>query len=188
MRLLRSILFLTLVLSAFISEAAPKTKTTLEPSPLTTQEDPFLKKKNLSFQDRIPTSQINVALGYAGGNFLENDQWAQGVLLSLRYSSLKGTDLLPTWDFQGELNKDNILGVFVGKRWYVSEDDYHPYVRLAAGSFFDASGELANFVQIKRWRLRASAGAGTKFTFEFGFGLAVTGPDLFGQFGYNFDF
>ncbi len=188
MRLLPSILFLTLVLSALTSMGAPTTKTTLDPAPLTNQEDPFLKQKNLAFQEKLPTSELNISLGYASGNFLENDEWVQGPIVSLRYSPLEGTDLLPSWDLQVELNKDNVLGVFFGKRWYVTDDDYHPYVRLAAGSFFDASSELGNFVQIKRWRVRSAFGVGTKINFEFGFGVAVTGPDLFAQLGYNFDF
>lgn len=186
MRLTPIKIFLTLVLSASFAVAAPTTKTTLDPAPLNSQPDPLLADKNF-IHDKLPSNQINVAVGYTGGNLLENDQWAQGPVFSLRYSPL-GNDLLPKWDFQGELDRDNILGLFVGRRWYINEDEFQPYARLAGGSFFTSSEEFGNLVQIKRWRARASLGIGDRLNFEAGFGVAVTGPDLFATLGYNFNF
>lgn len=186
MRLIIPLLFLTLVLNALPSNAAPTTKTTTPSLPLSAQPDPLLTDNGFHLT-KLPTTQWSLSLGYAGGNFLESDTWTQGVTMSLKYSPLP-IDSLPVWDLEAEINKNNTLGAFIGKRWYISDDDYQPYFRLAGGSFFDASSELGNLVQIKRWRARSSVGIGEQLNFEFGFGLAVTGPDLFAQMGYNFKF
>lgn len=186
MRVSVLILFLTLVVSAISVNAAPTTKTTLDPAPLSGQSDPLLADKTIS-HDKLPSTQLNFAVGFAGGDFLEGDEWKQGPTFSLRYSPLD-IEEMPKWDLEGQLNKDNLIGVFFGKRFFVKQDDYLPYIRLAAGTFFDAKSEFANVVEIKRWRARAGFGIGAQFNFEFGAGVAVTGVDLYGQLGYNFNF
>ncbi|HWU43949.1 MAG TPA: hypothetical protein VN132_10945 [Bdellovibrio sp.] len=168
-----------------VTEAAPTTKTILDAEPLNAQPDPLLDKTLM--HDRVPNHEIQIGVGYLGGNLLEGDEWRQGPLFSFRYSPLHG-ERLPTWDFQAEFDKGNIIGLFAGRRWYLAEAEYLPYLRLAGGSFFDSKGEIGNLVEIKRWRVRSSVGFGDRLNLEVGFGFAVTGPDLFALLGYNFDF
>ncbi|HEX7672897.1 MAG TPA: hypothetical protein VF412_01930 [Bdellovibrio sp.] len=186
MRVSVSILFLTLVVNALSAQAAPTTKTTLNPAPLSGQSDPLLADKTMS-HDQLPSTQLNLAVGFAGGDFLEGNEWRQGPTLALRYSPLD-IEGLPQWDLEGQINKDNLVGAFLGKRFFITQDDYLPYVRIAAGTFFDAKSEFANVVEIKRWRARAGLGIGAQFNFELGAGVAVTGIDMYGQLGYNFNF
>lgn len=128
---------------------------------------------------------INVSVGFSGGNYLESDEYQQGPYLALRYLPL--VEDLPTWDYQVEITDDNLVGLSAGHRWYCCpEDPYLPYLRLSANLILEGAGELGGFAEIRRWRARAAAGLGERFTSEFGVGLAVTGPDLFAQFGYNF--
>ncbi|WP_142697465.1 hypothetical protein [Bdellovibrio sp. NC01] len=174
-------------MSAHICAAATDTKTTMDPTKLDSSNDPILATANADLRSPAPTSQVQLALGYVGGNLLENDEWAQGPLVSIRYAPIDIHENVK-WDFGGEINKDNIFGLFVGRRWYVEEDEFRPYARVAAGSFFDSHDQLGNLVEIKRWRARASLGIGDRLNFEAGLGIAVTGPDFFAQLGYNFNF
>lgn len=187
MRLTRLVLFLTLVVSTNFCVAATDTKTTMDPTPLDSSSDPILAMKNSDLRSPAPTAQMQLALGYVGGNLLENDQWPQGPLFSVRYSPIDIHENVK-WDFSAELTRDNIFGLFVGHRWYVDEDEFRPYARLAAGSYFDADDKLGNLVEIKRWRARAALGIGDRLNFEAGLGIAVTGPDFFALLGYNFNF
>ena len=184
MRVFLFLLFLTLVLNVGEASAAPTTKTTLETSPLIDANDPQLAKDVSHEHEK--TSRINIGVGFEGGNFIKSDEWLQGIGFSLRYSPLE--DEIVNWDFEASVNKENLVGVFVGRRWTVTKDLFQPYVRLAGGSYFNGSGELGNFVQAERFRLRASAGIGTVIQFEFGAGIAGTGPDAFARLSYNFDF
>lgn len=182
MRVFEFLLFLTLVVCPGIVTAAPDATIPFKSSDFKSEEDETLigvtpkPRKSASF---------NVSLGYSGGNFLEQDQYEQGPLLALRYLPL--TDELPTWDYHAEVTTENLVGIAVGRRWYCCpEDPFLPYLRLSANLVLKGSDELGGIAEIRRWRARASAGVGEVFTSEFGFGLAVTGPDLFALFGFNF--
>ncbi|WP_413560038.1 hypothetical protein [Bdellovibrio sp. HCB209] len=179
-------LFLTLVLLSNVSSAAPTATTTLESAPLTGESDPYLSDKASSLRTPAPTWQLGILAGYAGGNFIENNKWPQGPAFALRLANLEHER--PVWDLHIELEKDNIVGVFGAKRWYVENDRFIPYARLALGTFLDPDDELGNLVEIKRFRARAGVGLGETFTFEFGVGVAVVGPDLYALLGYNINF
>jgi hypothetical protein len=105
----------------------------------------------------------------------------------IRYSPMEYD--LPKWDLQIELNEANLVGMFFGKRWYCCEGEaFRPFVKLAGGTYVSSKGELANFVDPKRWRVRGSVGIGQNFCSEIGVGYAVAGYDIFAMFGYNFDY
>jgi len=180
-------IFLTLVVSASVGFSATTPRTTLDTQPLSPESDPYLSDKAASLRTPAPTWQMSFGVGYTGGNELENDQWAQGPTFAIRFSSLEYREL-PKWDYHFEVNKDNLVGFFVGRRWNLENDRFNPYVRVAVGTYLDASDEVGNLVQIKRFRARGSVGIGEDFFTEMGAGLAVTGPDLFLLFGYNFKF
>lgn len=187
MRVFLPLLFLTLVLSSFATLAAPQTTTTLETTPLSAEDDPLLATVDPSMIQARSTFLLSASLGFAGGNYLEGDEYQQGPLFALRYMPLK--DSLPAWDYQIEVNNDNFIGISVGRRWYCCpEEVYMPYVRASANMFVDGSDEIGGLVEIRRLRLRGSIGVGETFISEFGVGYAITGPDLFAQFGYAFSF
>ncbi|KHD89246.1 MAG: hypothetical protein OM95_05400 [Bdellovibrio sp. ArHS] len=187
MRVLLSLLFLTLVVSPLFSAAAPQTTTTLETQPLNAEADPMLDIRDPELRDSPPTFLLGAALGFAGGNYLESDEWTQGPLLSLRFIPLQDDSIY--WDYEVAVNTANFVGLGAGYRWYCCPDDrFNPYLRASANLYLKGTDELAGLVEIRRWRARASVGLGNAFTTEFGVGVAVTGPDLFAQFGYNFTF
>lgn len=187
MRVFLSLLFLTFVLSGYQSLAAPQTKTTLETTPLSTEPDPNLVPIDPELREESPTYLVNTSLGFSGGNYLEADEVSSGPYLAIRYLPLWSD--FPTWDYQVEVNSSNLIGLSAGRRFYCCpEYDYIPYLRLSGALFLEGAGELAGFVEIRRWRFRASAGIGDTFTMEMGVGYAITGPDIFAQFGYNWGF
>lgn len=182
MRVIHCLLFLTLVLSASLGLSAPQTTTQVESTPLTAESDPMLLGiKPQEHRDYL----LNISAGFLGGHILEGDEYLQGPFIALRYLPL--IDGFPVWDYQAEVNKENLVGLSVGRRWYCCpEDAYMPYLRLSANLYLSGSDELAGLAAIRRWRLRASAGVGERFISEFGVGVAVTGADLYAQFGYSF--
>lgn len=183
MRVIHTLIFLTLVVSPLTGVTAPNTTTPIESTPLMGDHDPLLVGLESRAQPR--NYQINVSVGFSGGNFLEANQYQQGPYLALRYIPL--VDELPDYDFQADVSKSNLVGLAAGRRWYCCPDDsYLPFLRLSANLILKGSGELGGIAEIRRWRARASAGVGERFISEFGLGMAVTGPDLFAQFGYNF--
>lgn len=186
MRLFLTPVFLTLVLSGQLSTAAPRTKTTVNPLPMTAEAGTPLRPLPEELRDKPATSLIGIALGFAGGSYLERDQYIQGPFLSVRYMPL-GEDQRPQWDYQVEVNQQNLVGLSMGHRWYCCpEDTFMPYGRLSAIMVLDPSSELAGLAEIRRWRLRSSVGIGETFVSEFGVGVAVTGTDLYAQFGFYF--
>ncbi|MGE5085096.1 MAG: hypothetical protein ACM3MG_02275 [Bacillota bacterium] len=174
-------------MSASVGFSATTPRTTLETQPLTPESDPYLSDKAASLRTPAPTWQLSLGLGYTGGNELESDVWAQGPTFAVRFATLEYHNL-PVWDYHIEVNKDNLVGFFLGRRWYLENDRFNPYLRLAAGTYLNASEEIGNIVQIKRFRARGSIGIGEDFFTEAGVGLAVTGPDLYLLLGYNLKF
>ncbi|MGZ3826435.1 MAG: hypothetical protein ACXVCR_15855 [Bdellovibrio sp.] len=170
-------------------QAYPTTKTTIETQPFSGENDAVLDSVDPTLANKSPSLLLNLSVGFAGGNYLELNEYIQGSYIALRYMPLKNEEL-PDWDYAVEVNKENLLGLGVGKRWYCCEtyEDFLPYLRLSGNIFLSGSGELAGFAEIRRWRARASGGIGNNFTLEMGFGLAITGTDLFAQVGYNFKF
>ena len=188
MRVFLPLLFLTLVLSLSSAKAAPQTSTTMETTPYSIKDDPDLARLDPSNRAALPTAAISISLGFSGGNYLERDEYQQGPFLALRYMPLEN-NATPVWDYQLELNKDNLVGLSLGRRWYCCPgDSFMPYARVSVNMFLDSSAELASFAEIRRWRLRAAVGLGETFVSEFGVGYAITGPDLYAQFGYHFPF
>lgn len=187
MRVFIPVIFLTLVLSASLGFSATTPRTKLDSQSLSTESDPYLSDRAASIRTPAPTWQISLGAGFTGGNALENDEWVQGPTFAIRFSALKLNNL-PVWDYHFEVNKDNLVGVFVGRRWYLENDRFNPYVRAAVGTYLDGSEEVGNIVQIKRFRARGSMGVGEDFFTEAGVGLAVTGPDLYLLIGYNLKF
>ena len=189
MRVLFALLFLTFVLSQPLAQAAPSTNTTFETAPLDSDEDPLLSNQEyLETVAKPITALINISVGYGGGNYLERDEYSQGIYFKLLYASLYRRDL-PTWDLSLELNKENALGLFWGGRFYFAEDDaYYPFAKMAAGTFLDAKGEAASFIDFERFRLRASVGVGELICTEMGVGFALTGVDFYAQTGLNLTF
>lgn len=181
-------LFLTFVVTSPLAQAAPSTTTKMETQPLSGQSDPVLADKvYLSTLEKPPTSQMGISLGYGGGPYLEKENYIVSPNLRVTFSPLEND--LPKWEYSLEVNSENALGIFLGQRWYCCpEDDYLPYYRVSLGSFFDANAGLANFAEIRRLRARGAFGVGKKFFTEIGGGLAVTGADIFLQFGYQFKF
>lgn len=188
MRVIFPLLFLTLVLSPITTLAAPSTTTKMESTPLDGEDDAVLAHINRSdFAPRIE-SLLNISIGYQSGNYLEREQWVQGPYLLVRYASLKEAPL-PAWDYEISLNSEDFFALAVGRRWYFAPDDkFRPYARLSGHTYLQTSDNFAGLAEIRRWRVHASIGAGERFTGEIGTGFSITGPDLFGQFGYNFEF
>ncbi|WII72871.1 hypothetical protein QJS83_03175 [Bdellovibrio sp. 22V] len=187
MRVFLPLLFLTLVVGLNAVHAAPQTTTTLETTPFLGEDDPELSTVDVSQLPPRPTFLLNVSAGYSGGNYLEDDEYHQGVLLAIRYLPL--TRRRPTWDYQVDVSESKAVGLSLGYRWYSFDEDYYiPYLRLAGATYLDGAGELAGLVNLARWRVHASAGLGDTFTAEFGVGYAMNGPDLFALLGYNFSF
>ncbi|UYL08801.1 hypothetical protein B9G69_017295 [Bdellovibrio sp. SKB1291214] len=179
-------LFLTLVVLSKVSLAAPTATTTLETTPLSGESDAYLSDKAAVLRTPAPTWQLELTGGFGGGNYLERGEWPQGPNFGLRFANLEHEK--PKWDLQLSFEKDNVVGIFGARRWFLEEDKFIPYVRLALGTYLDPEAELANLVEIKRFRARAGVGLGEKLFFEFGFGLAVAGPDLYALLGYGFRF
>ena len=104
MRVLFALLFLTFVLGHSLAQAAPSTSTTFETTPLDSDEDPLLSNQEyLETVEKPISSLVNVSVGYGGGNYLERDEYIQGIYFKLLYASLYRRDL-PTWDISMELN------------------------------------------------------------------------------------
>ncbi|KYG68293.1 hypothetical protein AZI87_03285 [Bdellovibrio bacteriovorus] len=187
MRVILSLLFLTLVLSVSVSQAAPQTTTTLETQPLSGEDDPLLATRDPEARASIPTFLLGTYLGFEGGNYLESDEWDQGPFLSVRFIPVQDDSIY--WDYEVAVNTANFVGLGAGYRWYCCPDDrFNPYLRASANLYLEGADEIAGLVEIRRWRARASVGMGETFNAEFGVGAAVTGPDLFAQFGYQFAF
>lgn len=180
------IYFLTLVLLCNVSHAAPTATTTLDTQPLSGESDPYLSSKAAPLRTPAPTWQLGILGGFAGGNFLESDEWPQGPNFGLRFANIEHERAV--WDLHFSLEKNNIIGVFAARRWHIENDRFNPYARVALGTYLDPDAELANLVEIKRFRLRGGVGFGDPFFFEFGAGIAVVGPDLYALLGYNFNF
>lgn len=187
MRLLLVPFFLTLVLNSPFLWAAPQTSTTIQSAPLFDEDDPVLATLHPELRQYPITFFMNLSLGYGGGNLLERDEYIQGSYLALRFMPLDNDQIV--WDYHMDINEEGLLGFAVGRRWYCCPgDEFMPYARAAANMILDPKDELAGIAEIRRWRLRAAVGIGESFVWEFGVGLAVTGPDIYAQFGYNFGF
>jgi hypothetical protein len=189
MRLLLLPFFLTFVLYTPPTFAAPQTTTTIESTPLTGDDDPSLKRVAPELRDQEITSYFNLSAGFAGGNFLERDEYEQGPFVALRYMPLLHDQIV--WDYHLAINfsKESLIELALGRRWYCCPgDEFMPYARASANLILNPKDELAGVAEIRRWRLRAAVGIGESFVWEFGVGLAVTGPDIYAQFGYNFGF
>ncbi len=187
MRVLLLPLFLTFVLNGLNVWAAPQTTTTIQSTPLTAEDDPNLRRVEPEFREAPTTFFLNVSAGYEGGNFLERDQYKQGTFFAFRYMPLINDQIV--WDYHLSYNEDKLLGLALGRRWYCCPgDSFMPYARASANMILDPADQLAGFAEIRRWRLRTALGIGESFVWEFGVGLAVTGQDLYAQFGYNFGF
>lgn len=188
MRVFFLMIFLTFVVNTPHGSAAPNTTTEMEALPYEGQDDPLLRDKEyLANLEKPPQYQLTTSLGYGGGHYLEKDQYVIGPYLRIAFAPLE--NFLPDWDYSGEVNTENLIGVFIGKRWYCCpEDEYLPYYRLSAGSYLDADAGLANFVEIKRLRARAAWGFGKHFVTEIGVGWAVAGSDYYLQFGFPWEF
>lgn len=187
MRVLILHFFLTFVLCPSFSVAAPTTKTNVTPTPYTEPQDLQSERVPVADRELAPLFLLNVALGYYAGNYLEQDSYEQGAAAILRVIPLQNETQV--WDYQLELGLKDIFGIGMGRRWYCCpHDEYQPYARLSGHLIINAKDEFAGLVEIRRWRARAAVGLGQNWTSEFGVGLAVTGPDLFAQFGYNIAF
>ncbi|ASD62725.1 hypothetical protein B9G79_03650 [Bdellovibrio bacteriovorus] len=188
MRVFLSLLFLTLVVSSIQSLAAPTTTTTLETSPLSGEDDPDLASVKVSDFAERKEFMIQTSLGYQSGNYLERDEWTQGPYVALRFAFIKQSPL-PVWDYELSYNTEEFLGLGLGHRWYFAEEDrYLPYARLGGNAYLESSDGVTGLIEIRRWRVHAGIGAGETFTGEIGTGFSVTGPDIYAQFGYNFQF
>lgn len=189
MRLLTNLLFLTFVLTPLFSLAAPQTTTTVDPTPYEGADDPSLVATHPDLRTEPTTFYLNVSAGYQGGNFLERDEYQQSGFASVRYMPLQNDQLI--WDYQlaYHFEKESFMNLALGRRWYCCPgDSFMPYARASANLIINPKDELAGLAEIRRWRLRAGLGLGESFVWEFGVGLAVTGTDLYAQFGYNFPF
>ncbi len=184
-------LFLTFVVNlVFIPStmAAPSTTIKVNPTPLSGESDPsFADKKYLATIEKPPTAQVIFSLGYGGGPYLEKSEYIVSPHVRLSYATL--TDELPDLEYSLEINDQNVLGFFFGKRWYCCPgDQFLPYYRLSLGSYFDGNSGLANFAEIRRLRGRAAFGVGRSFFTEIGAGYAATGADYFVDIGYQLQF
>lgn len=189
MRLLWMLLFLTFVLNSHSGFGAPQTTTTVDPSPFQGADDSSLVRTHPGLMERPVTFLLHISAGYEGGPFLERDEYHQGSFAAVRYMPLEKERVV--WDYQLGYNfeKDHFMNLALGRRWYCCPgDSFMPYARASANLILNPKDELAGLAEIRRWRLRAALGLGESFVWEFGVGFAVTGTDLYGQFGYNFAF
>ena len=181
--------FVLLVVS-FLSlnvQAAPSTKTTYETQPLTSENDPFLTQEGVQGMTFPPKNSLLLAVGYGAGNYIEASEYIRGVSFVVRYAPLEHQEIV--WDYQVEVNQDNLVGFSAARRWYCCPGDkFDPYARLSLGSYLDGKAELAGLVDLKRWRIRGGWGIGKSFNTEFGVGYALAGFDLYIQTGYVFLF
>ncbi|MNL03711.1 hypothetical protein D3C87_1242560 [compost metagenome] len=169
------------------AHAAPSTKTTYDTQPLTTEPDPFLTAEGVKGMIMPPKNSLLLAVGYAGGNYIEADEYIRGLSFVIRYAPLDHEQIV--WDYQVDVNSDNLVGFSAARRWYCCPGDkFDPYARVSVGSYLDGKAELAGFVDLKRWRVRAAWGFGKSFNTEMGVGYALAGFDLYIQTGYIFLF
>lgn len=186
MRLIYPVLFLTLVLSPLFVKAAPSTTTTVEGSSLSADDDEYLGSFRREDLPQHAQYKLLLGAGYEGGHFTEGDEYAKGPFLTARWTLLSAA----AWDYEVQyLTGEQIVGLGIGRRWNCCEQDvYQPYVRVSLNTFIRSEDELAGFVEIRRWRARAGLGVGDVWNMEMGAGVAVTGTDLYIQFGHNFLF
>lgn len=186
MRVIFPLLFLTLVVSPLLVKAAPSTTTTVQGSALSGDDDEYLGSFRREDLPQHAKNKLFLGTGYEGGHFTEGGEYAKGPFFVVRWSQLAN----PNWDYEVQyLTGEEIVGLAVGRRWNCCEQDpYQPYARVSLNTFIRSGDELAGFVEIRRWRARAGLGVGEVWNFEAGAGVAVTGTDLYLQFGYNFVF
>ncbi len=69
--------------------AAPQTNTTLESTPYSAEDDPALANIDPALRQSRPDYLLNASLGFAGGNYLEQDEYEQGPFFALRFMPLE---------------------------------------------------------------------------------------------------
>lgn len=187
MSITRLIICSLLAVLPLTSVAAPNTSTTYETTPLSAEPDPLLTNVAVESMVKPPRHSLLLAAGYAGGSYIDADEWVNGYSFVLRYAHIPQGVI--EWDYGFEVNKENIVGLSAGRRWYCCPGDkFDPYARVSVGTFVDGFSELAGFVDLSRWRVRGSLGLGQSFTTEAGVGYALNGFDLYIQAGYVFKF
>jgi hypothetical protein len=173
-RVFISVLFVGFSFLSLSVHAAPSTKTTYETQPLTTEADPFLTEEGVKGMIMPPKNSSLLAVGYAAGSYIEPDEYVRGISFVVRYAPLDHEVIV--WDYQLEVNHENMIGLSAAHRWYCCPGDkFDPYARVSIGSFLDGKAELAGVVDLKRWRVRAGWGLGKSFNTEFGVGYIQTG-------------
>lgn len=178
---------IAVALISFDVHAAPSTKTTYETQPLTSEDDPFLTKEGVQGMTMPPRNSLLLAVGYAAGNYIEASDYIKGLSFVVRYAPLEHEEI--KWDYQVEVNQDNLVGFSAAHRWYCCPGDkFEPYARVSVGTYLDGKAELAGLVDLKRWRVRGALGLGESFNTEVGVGYALAGFDLYIQTGYIFLF
>ncbi len=183
MRVLSIFYFVTFVLSSSLVLAASTPKTTLETSPFEATTDDYLN--TIPREDFAPRKyfEATFALGYAGGNYLEEYSWPQGTDFSIRLDTLNPQEESRFFS-EVALTQKDFYSIGLGKKFNINETDvYEPYALLSVNAYSEYDESLKGLFKLNRWRLRAAAGIGKVINTEIGTGLSINGPDLYIRVG-----
>lgn len=179
-------LFLTLVLTLQVANAAPSTSGTLDTTPYTPGEisaDPDAK--------RLGTYHATLALGFSSGALLEVNEVITSPLLLINFREKK----METLELDLIMNQENLVGVFPGIRYPWSEDSVQKsYIKLSTGMYLAAKEGFTNFIAIRRLQVRGSFGYDNLFDLdhrlraEVGLGASLVGFEALASLGWTFHF
>ena len=184
MRVFLYLLFLTLVLTLRVVDAAPLVRGTLEAPTLS--DTPLDELPN---PNAMGANRIAVSLGLSSGALLEKGEQRHSTLLGLNYRNVLDPRKIEADIF---IHSQAIAGVFVGKRFkYLEDSPYGSYLKLSGGMYLPASEGPAAITAIKRFQLRGILGwekiaDNPRLHLETGIGSSVIGLEIIASFGYIF--
>lgn len=186
MRLYVPILFLTLVLSGFVSRAAPKAD--LNPSPLTLSPN---DKSDFIYSQEHTERNWSLRVGILAGAISETQKAAQVSMYGFRYDFLKTS--LTSWQMEVMLGKDNFLHLVLGKKFYFPlETQTMPYYKFSLGNLIESTEGLGSIFNLKKMQAMAAVGLDDLFHWnqrlqgELAVSYALIGPQLEFSLGIAF--
>lgn len=186
MRLCFPILFLTLVLTGPLLQAAPKVELQLEPISLSPQKD-----NEPVYASERTERNWSLRTAFLGGATSEARRAERVILYGLRYDVVKKP--LSAWQLEVMVGKDNFIHWVYGKKNYFPlETVTMPYYKFSLGEWMDSTEGLGSIVNIKKLQALAAVGLDDVFQWdqrlqlEIGAGLALIGPQLEVSLGLAF--
>lgn len=183
MRVLMSLLFLTLVLSPTVMLAAPEVSKKIESTPFQLVEEEIISSTTLP----PPLYRLQTSLFYSSGKILEADESTSQFSLALNLRQKK----YETGELDLYLTQNRLIGLFPGIRFQFGEDSVQrAYTKISTGMYLVPEEGFVNFITIRRLQLRAAMGLDNfldlnhRLSTEIGFGASIVGIELFAQLGW----